>query len=166
MFHQWGMDFGSPMCILSLTSMCEPPFLNMPAVFGKLVTNCYQTTDGSFLFFILPNHKAVFFLPGYTAERPSQGRAFNCFFAGGSSWQCFTSFLVWKKKRKILKTAEKGFLPMLDLPCGVCQTKEDPLIWSQQGPSTILGTERFWQEKSALPLMSQKSCLTSQSSWT
>lgn len=81
-------------------------FMVHACCFGKLVTNyCYQTTDGSFSFSISPDHEAVFL------ARPSQGRAFNCFFAGGSSWQCLTSFLPWKKGKKkkgeILETAAK-----------------------------------------------------------
>lgn len=46
-----------------------------------------------------------------TAARPSQGEAFNCFFAGGSSWQCLTSLFPGekrkKKQREILETAAK-----------------------------------------------------------
>lgn len=56
-----------------------------------------------------------------------------------------------KKRNKILEIVAKGFLPTLDLPCGVCQTKEDPLIWSQQELSTILRTHKFEQEKSVPP---------------
>ena len=53
-----------------------------------------------------PDHEAVFL--GRTAARPSQGRAFNCFLAGGSSWQCLTSFLPWIKKKKKKKKRERN----------------------------------------------------------
>ena len=113
MFHQRGMNFNSLLCILSLTSMCESPLWHMPAVFlffflEKLATNYYyQTSDGRlFISHFLPDHEAVFL--GCTAARPSQGRAFNCFLAGGSSWQCLTSFLLWIKKKKKKKRGEKS----------------------------------------------------------
>lgn len=40
---------------------------------------------------------------------------------------------------------------MPDLPCGVCQTKGDPLIWSQQERSTRVDTQEFQQEQSVAP---------------
>lgn len=74
--------------------------------FGKLVTYLLiKRLMEVFHFSFSPEHEAGF--SGCTAERPSKGRAFNCFFAGGSSWQCLTSFLPKEKKREILETAAK-----------------------------------------------------------
>lgn len=72
--------------------MCESPLLHACCL-GKLVTICWKL-----FIFHFTRPRGCF--SGCTAERPSQGRAFNCFFAGGSSWQCLTSFLLWKKKKE------------------------------------------------------------------
>lgn len=47
------------------------------------------------------------------------------------------SSLASATDRNHRKQQRKGFQPTLHLPCGVCQTKEDPLIWSQQESSSV-----------------------------
>ncbi|MED6259649.1 hypothetical protein ATANTOWER_027188 [Ataeniobius toweri] len=148
MFHQHSMGFNSAECFLSLTSRCESPLFHFSSC--KLVTKRYQTTDGSFSFSVSPGHKAVFLAvlqrDLHKAELLIASLQGACLDSGSHPF-----FLKKKKRQKSQKQQQKGFFPMLDLPCGVCQTKEDPLIWSQQGFSSKL-TQKFCQEHSVLPL--------------
>lgn len=132
----------------------------MPAVW----VNLWQSV-GSFSFSISLDHEAVFL--AVLQRDLHKAELLIASLQGARLDSASHPFFCEKKERnEILEIAAKGFLPTLDLPCGVCQTKEDPLIWSQQEPSTMLGTHKFEQEKSVPPLMSQESWLTSQSWWT
>lgn len=109
----------------------------------------------------------IFFWPRWcgsacAAARPSQGQAFNCFFAGGLILTM--SSLASATDRNHRKQQQKGFQPTLPLPCRVCQTKEDPLIWSQQEPSSVGSSAAiFWQEKLA---RRPRSRMNRPTSWT
>lgn len=118
----------------------------MPAVW----VNLWQSV-GSFSFSISLDHEAVFLA---ALQRDlHKAELLIASLQGARLDSASHPFFCEKKKKRneILEIAAKGFLPTLDLPCGVCQTKEDPLIWSQQEPSTILGTHKFEQEKSVPP---------------